>query len=132
MNSAVAIATRMVLTSRATVRRTDAGASRCSGRLRMWIGIEPGPYTISVYLFNSAVGIIAGGVLIGADRDPNLKAINTRSQRLKPVYGWGPSRTPKHTRDTRIGGFAPDSPLEGDGFELSVPREIARDIRAGD
>ena len=28
--------------------------------------------------------------------------------------------------------FAEDSPLEGDGFELSVPREIARDIRAGD
>jgi hypothetical protein len=28
--------------------------------------------------------------------------------------------------------FAADSPLEGDGFELSVPREIARDIRAGD
>jgi hypothetical protein len=25
-----------------------------------------------------------------------------------------------------------DSLLEGDGFELSVPREIARDIRAGD
>src|SRR5690242_9729672 len=31
-----------------------------------------------------------GGVLIGADRDPNLKAINPRSQRLKPVYGWVP------------------------------------------
>jgi hypothetical protein len=30
----------------------------------------------------------------------------------------------------RLGGFAPDSPLEGSGFELSVPRQMGNGFEA--